>query len=154
MEWNGAARKRKTAVLTGSSGQRLQIFELAAGSDQLRLNDSRRDEENQLLVGGCDLRVFEQVAQVGQVAEQRHLRDVDRVLRLNDATDHHRPAIGHQHLRGGLLRDQFRVALYFLTKVRRGVFHVDVQEDGVFRRDLRSYSQPQERVNVSHRRRT
>ncbi len=98
--------------------------------------------------------MLEQVAQVRKVAQQRPLRDVDRVLRLNDAADHHRAAVGHQDLRGGLLRNQFRVALHFLTEVRRGVFHVDVQEDGVLRRDLRSHRQPQESVDVGHGRRT
>ena len=39
-------------------------------------------------------------------------------------------ALRHQHLRRSLLSDQFGVALYFLSEVRRGVFHVDVQEDG------------------------
>ena len=33
-----------------------------------------------------------------------------RILRLDDAANHHRAAVGHQHLRGGLLRDQGRVA--------------------------------------------
>ena len=42
--------------------------------------------------------MIEQVSEVGNVAQQRHLRDVDRVLGLDDATDHHRAAVGHQYL--------------------------------------------------------
>src|ERR1700756_3624123 len=120
----------------------------------LRLNDSWSDEENQLLVLGVDFGVLEQVAEERQIAEQRNLRNIDRVLGLNDAADHHRAAIRHQHLRRCLLRDQFGVALYFLSEVWRGVFHVDVQEDGVLRSDLRSHRQPQERVHVGYGRRT
>src|ERR1700679_1932346 len=71
----------------------------------LRLNNSRRDEENQFLVRSAHLRVLEQVAEVRDVAEQRHLVDVDGVLGLDDAADHDRAAIGHEDLRGGLLRD-------------------------------------------------
>src|ERR1700756_4351642 len=110
----------------------------------LRLNDSRSDEENQLLILGVDFGVLEQVAEERQTAEQRNLRDIDRVLGLNDAADHHCASIGHQHLGRSLLRDQFGVALYFLSEVRRGVFHVNVQEDGVLRCDLRSHRQAQE----------
>ena len=44
-----------------------------------------------------------------------------------------------------------RVALNLTAEVRRGVLDVDVQEDGAFRRDLRNYGQPQERIHVSHR---
>jgi hypothetical protein len=83
----------------------------------VNLTDDTNPVGVQLLVRGLHLRVLEQVAQVRDVAEQRHLRDVDRVLRLDDAADHHRAAIGHQYLRGGLLRDQFRVALHFLPKL-------------------------------------
>src|SRR5579862_3507565 len=125
-----------------------------ATQDSLCLNDSRRNEEDQFLVLCVDDVVLEQVAQHRDAAQQRNLRDVDRVLRLDDAADHHRAAVGHQYLRGRLLRDQFGVALHFLTEVRRGVFHVHVQEDGVLRRDLRSHRQAQERVNVGHGRRT
>src|SRR5258708_4242466 len=105
--------KGETAALTGSSGRRLQSSYAAnsdARSELLCLNDSRRDEENQLLVRGVDLSVLEQVAQVGQVAQQRHLRDVARVLRLNDAAVHPPAAVGHQDLTGGLLRDPFGLA--------------------------------------------
>src|SRR5579862_4772163 len=125
-----------------------------ATQDSLCLNDSRRNEEDQFLVLCVDDVVLEQVAQHRDAAQQRNLRDVDRVLRLDDAADHHRAAVGHQYLRGRLLRDQFGVALNLLTEVRRGVLHVDVQEDRVFRSDLRSYRQPQESINVSHGRRT
>jgi len=65
-------RKTKPPALSVSGCRRLSYFYLV-----LCLNDARRDEENQLLVGGADRGVFEQVAQVRDVAQQRHLRDVD-----------------------------------------------------------------------------
>src|SRR5882762_3003986 len=61
----------------------------------LGLNDSRRDEEDQLLVRGMNLGVTEQITQDRNIPQQRHLRDVDGVLRLDDAANHHRASIGH-----------------------------------------------------------
>ena len=58
-------RKHKTASLTVSSGRRLLLGTVA----RLCLNNSRSDEENQLLVLRVDLGVLEQVAQKRQVAE-------------------------------------------------------------------------------------
>ena len=46
-----------------------------------------------------------------------------------------------------------RVALHRASEVRRGVFHVHVQEDGAFRRDLRNHRQAQESVHVGDGRR-
>src|ERR1039458_10308920 len=83
----------KPPALTGSSGRRLQIFNLAL----LCLNDSRRDEEDQLLVRRIHLRMLEQVSQERDISQQRHLADIDRVLRLDHATDHHGTGIGHQY---------------------------------------------------------
>src|ERR1700680_1354839 len=60
----------------------------------LGLNDSRRDEEDQLLVRGINLCVTEQIAQDRNISQQGHLRDIDGVLRLDDAANHHRTAIG------------------------------------------------------------
>ncbi len=58
----------------------------------------------------CHRTMLEQVAKVRDIPEQRHLRDAQRVLGLDHAANHHRAAVGHQHLRGRLLRDQGRVA--------------------------------------------
>ena len=43
---------------------------------------------------------------------------------------------------------------FFEPKFGRGVFHVDVQEDRVFGRDLRSHCQPKKRIYVGYGRRT
>jgi hypothetical protein len=43
----------------------------------LCLDNARGDEEDQLLVGGADLAMFEQVAQVWDVPQQRYLGYVD-----------------------------------------------------------------------------
>src|ERR1700719_3008369 len=106
---HGSALKTTAGLKTSRPAARY-----LATSYLLRLNDSRSDEENQLLVLGVDFSVLEQVAEERQITEQRHLRDVDRVLGLNDAADHYRAAIRHQHLRRSLLRDQFGGGLYFL----------------------------------------
>src|SRR5438105_4018425 len=119
----------------------------------LRLNDARSDKEYQLLRIGRDGAMAEQVAEDRNVAEQRNLRNVDRVLRLDNAADNHGAAIGHQNLRGGLLRYQSRVALDGPAEVRRSVFHVHVQEDSVHRRDLRGDAKPQEGVHIGYGRR-
>ena len=49
--------------------------------------------------------VLEQVAEHRKIAEQRDLRHVDRVLRLDHATDHHGSSIIHQNGSRRLLRD-------------------------------------------------
>src|SRR5207302_3016987 len=116
----------------------------------LCLNDAWRDEEDQLLVRGADAAPLKQVAQGRDVAQQRHLRNVHAVLSLDNPANHHRATVGHEDLGGGLLRDQSRVTLHGASEVRRRILHVDVQEDRVLRRDLRSNRQPQERVYISH----
>src|ERR1700738_2356015 len=97
--------ENKTAGSGTGSSRKPAVGDLlrAAMSDALRLNDSRRDEEDEFLIGRIHLHVPEQVPQDRDVPQQRHLRDVDRVLRLDDATNHYRPAVGHQYLRSGLL---------------------------------------------------
>src|ERR1700724_1128538 len=77
----------------------------------LGLNDPRSYEENQLLVRCADGGVFEELAQPWNAAQQRNLGHVDRVVGLNDAANDHRTAVGDQHLRGRLLRDQRGVAI-------------------------------------------
>src|SRR6202158_4188792 len=84
---------RHLVVSTQTQNRRPDRFFRPAASifdSLLCLNDSRRDEENQLLVGGVDHRMLEQVAQDWNVTQQWHLRNVDRVLRLNHAADYHR----------------------------------------------------------------
>ena len=56
--------KNKTAGLTGSSGRRRDLR-----TRLLCLNNSRRDEENQLLTLSIDHRVLEQVAQEREAAQ-------------------------------------------------------------------------------------
>ncbi len=116
----------------------------------LGLDDPRSYEENQLLVRGADGGVLEQLAKPWNAAQQGNLVHVDRVVGLNNAADDHRAAIGDQHLGGRLLRDQSGVAVNRTAEVRRRVFHVHVQEDGTFRRDLRNYRQPQESIDVGY----
>src|ERR1700674_3378025 len=60
----------------------------------LGLDDPRSYEENQLLVRSSDGCVFEQVAQPWNAAQQRNLRNANRVVGLNDATDAPGPAVG------------------------------------------------------------
>jgi len=62
--------------------------------------------------------MLEQVAQIRDAAQQWNLINTDRVLGLDDATNHYRPAVGDQDLRSCLLRDQRRVALHCVAKVR------------------------------------
>src|SRR5262249_27967753 len=116
--------------------------------------DSRRDEEDQLLIRRLNRPVFEQVAEVRDISEQWHLRNVERVGGLDDAADHDRAAICDQDLSGRLLGNQGRVAIDRFAEIRRRVFHVHVQEDRAFRRDLRSHSQAQERVDIGNSWRT
>ena len=71
----------------------------------LCLDNPRGDEEDQLLVRGADRATLEQVAESRNVAQQRHLADVDRVLRLDDPTDDDRATVGDQHLGSRLLCD-------------------------------------------------
>src|ERR1017187_7979810 len=98
----------------------------------LCLDYAWRDEEDQLLVRAAHRLMLEQVAQPRNASEQWHLRNADRVAGLDYAADDNRAAVSHQNLRGGLLRDQGRVARDFMTKVGGRVFHVHVQEDGAF----------------------
>src|SRR5580704_4127270 len=77
-ELKADGKKAKPPALTGSSGAggfksstALLVLTL------LCLNDSRRNEEDQFLVGRIHLHVLEQVAQHRKVAQHRHLRDVD-----------------------------------------------------------------------------
>src|SRR5205823_1672890 len=108
---------------------------------RLALYDARRDEEDQLLVGGADRAALEKIANCRDVAEQRHLSNVDRVLSLDHTTDHDGATVSDQHLGCSLLCDQSRVALNRAAEVRRGVFHVHVEEDRAFRCNLRNHGQ-------------
>ena len=69
----------------------------------LCLNDPWSDEEDQLLIAGADLRVFKEVAQPWNTAQQRHLADIDRVVGLDHTTDDYRATVGDEHLSGRLL---------------------------------------------------
>src|SRR5947209_3838490 len=96
----------------------------------LSLDDLGRDKEDQLRGGGIHVGMLEQVPQQRNAAQQRDLSDRDVVLRLNDAADHHCAAIGHQYLRGDLLRVQRRVQLRTSNpaEIRQGILQVKVQE--------------------------
>src|SRR5271163_3149800 len=161
--WSQAWNCKRRAV---SEPQKSKAASLSAGSprkpaawavltSRLRLNDARSNEENKLLVFRVYGTVLEQVAQVRYVAKQRYLLDAQRVLSLDHAANHDRAAIGYQHLGGSLLGDEFWVAICIChAKVRQGVFHIHIEEDGAFRRDLRSHRQPQESVHIGGRRRS
>ena len=71
------ARKTKPPDLSVSGAGGCLYFYLVLCLPRLGLNDARRDEEDQLLVGGADRLPFEQVAQVRDAAQQRYLLDVD-----------------------------------------------------------------------------
>ena len=75
-EWQLKARLRDTQQdkTAGALYGRWRLSLLLTGG--LGLDDPRSDEENQLLVRSADLRMFKQVAQVRDVAEQRHLADL------------------------------------------------------------------------------
>src|SRR6185437_5639692 len=140
--WRARAPKTKPQVLCARNRRAVLLLTV-----QLCLDNARSDEENQLLIGGAHLGVFEQVAQVRDVSKQGHLTDLCRILRLHDTANHHRSTIGDKHLRGGLLRNQLRVALDRMAEVRSCVFHVHVQEDGSFRGDLWNHGQAQESIH-------
>src|SRR5262252_10006194 len=106
---------------------------------RLGLDDLRRNEEDQFL-GLCAYRgAPEQVTEYRDGAQERHLKDVGVVLRLDDTTNHNRSSIGNQHVRGGLLRVQRRVVPVEMGEVRYGVFKIQVQEDRVFGGNLRGH---------------
>src|SRR5215471_16176055 len=94
--------------------------------------------------------MFKSMTQDRDAAQQWYLVDGERVLGLYDAADDHRTAVANQHRGGCLLRVQARVQLRtgYTAEVRHGVLQVQVQEDGVLRRDLRGYRKPQEGVDV------
>src|SRR5208283_448378 len=109
--WAASAKSKATGLSAGSPRKPAAVALLTSRlGPNLCLDDARSDEENQFLVCGLHRAMLEQVAQVRDIPEQRYLRDVERVVGLDHAANHHRTAIGHQHLRGGLLGDQFWVA--------------------------------------------
>src|SRR5882762_11207839 len=112
--WETCPKKTPAPKPVGPGSRRY----LALQNRPLGLNDPRSDEENQFLVRGGNRAALEQVTQQRHIAEQRHLAHIDGVVGLDDATNHHRSAIGHQHLRGGLLCNQGGVALNGPTEVR------------------------------------
>src|SRR6202521_5396127 len=116
----------------------------------LGLDDPRSYEENQLLVRSSDGCVSEQVAQPWNAAQQRNLRNANRVVGLNDATDDHGTAVGDQHLRGRLLRDQSGVTVDGASEVRGRVLDVHIEEDRALRGDLRNHGEPQEGIDVGY----
>ncbi len=118
----------------------------------LGLDDLRRNKEDQLLVVGVDRGVLEQVAKYRDAAEQRNLGNGHVVVYLDHATDGDGLSVVDQHLRGGLLSLQRRVQLRTgdAAEVRHGVLNINVEEDGLFRCDLRCNRKPQEGVNVSY----
>ena len=70
-------RKTKPPDLSVSGAGGCLYFYLVLCLPRLGLDDARRDEEDQLLVGGADALPLEQVAQVRDAAQQRYLLDVD-----------------------------------------------------------------------------
>jgi hypothetical protein len=125
------------------------------GDARLGLYDPWRQEEDQLLGRCTQSAALEEVAKHRNVAQQRYLVHAHVRLRLDHTADNHSAAIGHQHLRGGLLRDQHGIQLNVgnPAEVRDGVLDVYVEEDRILRRDLRADGQPQEGVDISHGRR-
>src|SRR5215813_7509148 len=121
----------------------------------LGLDDLRRNEEDQFLsvctYGGA----LEQVTQYRDGAQERHLRNVGVVLRLDDTADYHGASICNQDVGGGLLGVERWVRLRSagVGKIRHRVFKIQVQEDRIFGRNLRGYLQPQESIDVLHGRR-
>src|SRR2546422_10337707 len=105
---------------------------------------------NQELICGAHGATLEQIAESWNISKQRHLRDVDRILSLDDTANNDGSTVSDQHLRSRLLRNQSRVALNRMPEIRCGVLDVHVQEDRSFRRDLRNHGQTQESVNVSN----
>ena len=69
--------QNKTAGPECFRSRRLSLLLPRATSACLCLNDARRDEEDQLLVGGADARPLEQIAQIRDISQQRYLRNVD-----------------------------------------------------------------------------
>ena len=78
------------------------------------------------------LGVFEQVAKVGDIAQDRDLIDRYRVLRLDYSADDDRATVSYQHLRSSLLSQQGWVALNFVAEIWGCILHIYVQEDSSF----------------------
>src|SRR5262249_9192791 len=119
---------------------------------RLGLDDLRRNEEDQFL-GRCTYcGALEQVTENRDGAQERYLRDVGVVLRLDDTTDYHCASILDQHVGCSLLGVERWVRLRSggLGKVRHRVFEIQVQEDRVFGGNLWGYFQPQESIDVLH----
>src|SRR5215471_8243552 len=119
---------------------------------RLSLDDLRRNEEDQFL-GLCAYRgALEQVTEYRDAAQERYLSNVGVVLRLDDTADDHGASIRNQHVGRRLLGVEGGVGLRTgdFGKIRHRVFQIQVQEDRVFGRNLRSYFQPQESIDVLH----
>ena len=69
--------QNKTAGPECFRSRRLSLLLPRAISGCLCLNNARRDEEDQLLVGGANARPLEQIAQIRDISQQRYLRNVD-----------------------------------------------------------------------------
>src|SRR5882724_12181671 len=74
-------------------------------------NDSRCQEEQDLLRRDADVCPLEEVADQRQAANQRYLRHVDTLLCHDHAADDHRPSISNQYFRLRGLRVQRRNTL-------------------------------------------
>ena len=73
-EWKFPKRLTAGTSLTGSSETPAAVF---VQLEKLCLNNARRNEEDELLIRGAHAAPFEQIAEGWNVAQQRHLRDVD-----------------------------------------------------------------------------
>src|SRR5262245_13505984 len=87
----------------------------------LSSDDSRSDEDDELLALIARVRALEEPTQKRNLADTRRLVEVRRLGRLQDAADGRRDAVGHLHLRFGALRVDRRVAVDRAAEVGNAV---------------------------------
>src|SRR5215472_6463933 len=115
----------------------------------LGLNNSRGYEEDQFVGCRTDRLPFEQIPENRKIAEKRNLLGVYAVVGLNNAANYDGSSIADKYLGSSLLSLQFGVIVHLHAEVGSRVFHVDVQEDRAFIRDLRRDLQSQKCVDIS-----
>jgi len=83
----------------------------------LRLNDTWRNEEDQLRIGVLTVVCLNRLPRNGILPNNGTCAMLIELLVLDDAADHHRAAIGHTYLRGRLLGDQAWIAVNGVTEI-------------------------------------
>src|SRR6516165_11450692 len=113
------------------------------------VHDLRSDEDHQLILVVLVTGVLEQVPEERDVPEIRDLGVVLALRGLEDAAEHHRLAVVHQHLGcdlAGVDRGDVHAAGRHHHAADAVVAHVEVHDDAVVGRDLRGDLERQHRL--------